>query len=68
MNCGWLGVMVVTVGKQHVYVWQGFYYYEPVWELVAAGVRYFQPYCAPGSGQRATPSNKLYFIFSCNLW
>jgi len=29
INCDWYGKVftVVTVGKQHVYVWQGFYYH-----------------------------------------
>jgi len=43
----------VTVGKQHVYVWQGFCYYElgwsPILELEAVDVTYIQSHCVTGS-------------------
>jgi len=41
---GRVDTVVTSLGKQHVYVWQGFCYYEPGWspikELVAADVTY----------------------------
>jgi len=53
------GSLVVTVGKQHMYVWQGFCYYKPGWspirELVAADVTYSQSHCVTDSNQRAKP-------------
>lgn len=53
MNCGWYGkVWLQLLDKLHVYVSQGFDYYEPerspIRELVTAGVIYYQSHYATG--------------------